>query len=102
MQNRRLGNTQGIDVSHHQGTINRDNIAKSGISFAFIKATQNRIDTKFVENAFKARTAGLIVGAYHYLDESVTSVVEANNTANKFYTTICEQFWTCTRSDGLF
>lgn len=88
MQNRRSGNAQGIDVSHHQGNINWSNVAKSGISFAYIKATQNRIDTKFIENALKARAAGLLIGAYHYLDESVTTVVGAKSAANKFFTAI--------------
>lgn len=88
MQNRKSGNAQGIDVSHHQGNIKWGDVAKSGISFAFIKATQNRIDTKYIENITKARAAGLLVGAYHYLDESVKTIVDAKAAATKFYTAI--------------
>lgn len=88
MQARKSGNAQGIDVSHHQGNINWGDVAKSGVSFVFIKASQNRIDPKFGQNMKGARDAGLLVGAYHYLDESVTTPEDARTAANKFYAII--------------
>ncbi|WP_017814488.1 GH25 family lysozyme [Paenibacillus shenyangensis] len=88
MQNRKTGNAQGIDVSRWQGNINWGDVAKSGVSFAFIKATQNKIDSMFIQNIMAARAAGLLVGAYHYLDESVTNPAQARAAAGKFYTAI--------------
>lgn len=62
-------NIKGIDVSHWQGTINWDEVAKAGVKFVFIKATEGTSYSKlsyFKENAPQALTAGLKVGAYHY------------------------------------
>lgn len=88
MQNRKQGNAQGIDVSHHQGNIDWRGVAASGISFAFIKATQNRMDTMYIKNITAARAAGLLVGAYHFLDNSVTVPDQARAAAGKFYAAI--------------
>ncbi len=88
MQNRKQGNAQGIDVSRWQGNINWRDVAKSGVSFVFVKATQNRIDPMFIKNITAARAAGLLVGAYHYLDESVTDPAQARAAAGKFYKAI--------------
>ncbi|RUT46447.1 glycoside hydrolase [Paenibacillus anaericanus] len=88
MQARKQGNTQGIDVSHWQGPIDWHKVAATGISFAFIKATQNSIDKRFLENVKGAKAAGLLVGAYHYIDDSVTNVDQAKAAAQVFYTAI--------------
>ncbi|MCJ8015212.1 glycoside hydrolase family 25 protein [Paenibacillus sp. KQZ6P-2] len=84
MQSRSKGNAQGIDVSHHQGVIDWPKVAAAGISFVFIKATQNNMDPKFIENVNGAKAAGLLVGAYHYLDDSVTTVDKARTAAQSF------------------
>lgn len=70
MQSRNKGNVQGIDVSHWQGKINWQQVKADGREFAFIKATQGtaRVDPRFYENAKGARGAGLLVGAYHFMD----------------------------------
>lgn len=59
---------QGIDVSHHQGRIDWEDVAEAGIDFAFIKATEGAswIDPRGVSNLRGAKDAGLRVGAYHY------------------------------------
>ncbi|AZS15378.1 glycoside hydrolase family 25 protein [Paenibacillus lutimineralis] len=88
MQARKSGNAQGIDVSHWNGTIDWPKVAASGISFAFIKATQNSVDKKFLENVKGAKAAGLLIGAYHYLDNSVTTADAAKAAAKKFYKAI--------------
>ncbi|GGG13602.1 glycoside hydrolase family 25 protein [Paenibacillus aceti] len=85
MQMRKQGNAQGIDVSHWQGKIDWAKVAASGISFAFIKATQNRIDERFIENARGAKAAGLLVGAYHYLDNSIVTEAKARIAAQLFF-----------------
>jgi len=69
MQGRKSGNAQGTDVSHWKGAIDWPKVAASGISFTYIKATQNSVDKRFVENAKGAKAAGLLIGVYHYLDE---------------------------------
>ncbi|AZS14250.1 glycoside hydrolase family 25 protein [Paenibacillus lutimineralis] len=88
MQARKQGNAQGIDVSHWQGKIDWTKVAASGISFAFIKATQNSVDAKFIENARGAKAAGLMIGAYHYLDNSVMTEAAAKSAAQVFYNAI--------------
>jgi len=88
MQNRSKGNAQGIDVSHWQGVIDWKKVIASGISFVFIKATQNSMDKKFLDNVKGAKAAGLMVGAYHYIDDSVTTVDKARMAARIFYNAI--------------
>ncbi|OBZ08938.1 hypothetical protein A8L34_22580 [Bacillus sp. FJAT-27264] len=85
MQARKNGNAQGIDVSHWQGTIDWKKVAGSGITFAFIKATQNGVDSKFLENVKGAKAAGILVGAYHFLDNSVVTEGAAKAAAKVFY-----------------
>ncbi len=81
MQARSNKNVQGIDVSHHQGTINWSKVAADGIDFAYIKATQNSMDNMFLKNVAAAKGAGVLVGAYHFLDKSVTTVALAKAAA---------------------
>ncbi|MDU7578363.1 MAG: GH25 family lysozyme [Bacillus subtilis] len=59
---------KGIDVSHWQGNIEWKKVAKDGIKFAFIKATEGTtlIDKKFKTNVLGANTAGIKTGAYHF------------------------------------
>ncbi|MCR5181287.1 MAG: glycosyl hydrolase family 25 [Bacteroidaceae bacterium] len=66
-----LANTslQGIDVSHYQGRINWQQVAKSGgISYVYVKATEGErlVDDTYRQNVREARRAGLYVGAYHF------------------------------------
>ncbi|MEK4512260.1 glycoside hydrolase family 25 protein [Paenibacillus sp. FSL K6-2524] len=90
MQSRKRGNAQGIDVSHWQGAIDWQQVATSGISFVFIKATQNSMDKRFLDNVKRAKAAGLLIGAYHYMDDSVTTVDQAKAAAQLFFTAIQE------------
>lgn len=84
MQERKKGNAVIIDVSHHQGNIDFEKVALSGVHAVICKATQNRIDPKFKENIIAAREAGLLVGAYHYLDAKVKDTKAAEAAANDF------------------
>ncbi|GIO34333.1 MULTISPECIES: glycoside hydrolase family 25 protein [Paenibacillus] len=88
MQNRSKGNAQGIDVSHWQGVIDWQAVAAAGISFVFVKATQNSMDNKFLANVRGAKAAGLLIGAYHYVDDSVTTADKARDAAQIFYNAI--------------
>lgn len=58
----------GIDVSKYQGTIDWWAARNSGISFAFIKATEggDHTDERFAENWAGAAAAGVPRGAYHF------------------------------------
>ncbi len=59
---------QGIDVSHHQGPIRWPEVAKGGIAFAYIKATEGTDfkDRRFVENWVSSAKSGVGRGAYHF------------------------------------
>jgi len=83
--------TIGIDVSHHQGTINWELLSKmrdsstadSGkvkkIEFAFIKATQGNhfTDKQFNRNWSEAKEYGITRGAYLYFEPDVNGVAQA-------------------------
>ncbi|MFK4823543.1 GH25 family lysozyme [Paenochrobactrum sp. BZR 588] len=58
----------GTDVSKYQTTIDWNAVRKSGISFAFIKATEggDRFDERFTEHWGAARAAHVKRGAYHF------------------------------------
>ena len=64
----------GIDISHHQGRIDWDELRDHGliderpIRFVMIKATEgaSRIDENFRENFYQAREHGFTRGAYHF------------------------------------
>ena len=71
---------RGIDVSHHQGEIDWDElrhaeIGSEPVSFIFIKATEGKsiIDENFKSNFSQAKENGLIRGAYHYYHPEVTA-----------------------------
>lgn len=58
----------GTDVSKYQGDIDWSRTKSSGISFAFIKATEGGdiLDPKFMRNWAAAKKAGVARGAYHF------------------------------------
>lgn len=60
-----------IDISHYEN-VSQDFVvtAKAGILAVILKATQGTgfIDPTFLERVIEARAAGLLVGAYHFLD----------------------------------
>lgn len=58
----------GVDVSHHQGDIDWEAVASSGVKFTFIKATEGRdfVDGKFAVNWRGAQAAGVPAGPYHF------------------------------------
>lgn len=59
---------KGIDVSHHQGDIDWNEVKKQNVYFCFIKATEgiNFVDKKFEYNYKEAKKNKILVGAYHY------------------------------------
>ena len=77
---------RGIDISHHQGEIDWDDLSKARIgdepvSFVFVKATEGRLmyDDNFKDNFYEAREHGFVRGAYHYFSPSVPAKLQAAN-----------------------
>ncbi len=67
--------TQGIDISHWQGSINWSSVKAAGIDFAWMKATEGTSykDPSFNTNYPAAHAAGVIRGAYHFARPDVSS-----------------------------
>jgi GH25 family lysozyme M1 (1,4-beta-N-acetylmuramidase) len=57
-----------IDISHHNGIVNLQKAAESGILGVIQKATQGQsfVDPTFKTNRKKANDANLLFGAYHF------------------------------------
>jgi len=71
-----VNKANGVDVSRWQGDINWDKVKAAGYSFAIIRAsgpnddkTAVVTDPYFVANYEHARSAGLLIGAYHGLQD---------------------------------
>src|ERR1700740_1399893 len=62
-----------IDISHYEN-VSQDFVstAQAGIAAVILKATQGTafVDPTFLPRVAEARAAGLLVGAYHFLDGS--------------------------------
>lgn len=71
----------GVDVSHYQGDIDWQKLAKSDVRFAYIKATEggDYIDPKFKDNWKQAKAAGLPVGGYHFFTRCKSGLEQAKN-----------------------
>ncbi len=69
----------GIDISKWDGSWDAVKSKAGGAAYVFIKASQAvYTDPLFIVNWNKARDAGLLRGAYHYLDYSRTGRDQAN------------------------
>ena len=72
----------GIDISHHQGTINWSETAKDPkAGYVYIKATEGRdhVDDTYAFNVREARRYGLKVGAYHFFRPNVSAADQFRN-----------------------
>lgn len=70
-----------VDISHYQTVSQNFSItAAGGIAAVILKATQGTgfIDPTFLPRVAEARAAGLLVGAYHFLDGSNPAQQVAN------------------------
>ena len=70
----------GIDVSHHNGTINWKKVPRS-TQFVYIKATEGKgwVDSQYATNIKKAREQGLKVGSYHFFRMTSSATAQFNN-----------------------
>lgn len=80
----------GIDVSHHNGTVNWNGIESNGVLFVYAKATQgaNYYDKQFDANwnalaALRSSGKEVYAGAYHFLSAGATGRDQANNFLNR-------------------
>lgn len=71
---------EGIDVSKWQGTINWDQVAGAGISFAFIRVSDgiNTYDEKFQYNWSEAQRVGIVRGVYQFFRPGQDPVAQAD------------------------
>jgi GH25 family lysozyme M1 (1,4-beta-N-acetylmuramidase) len=85
-------NPKGVDVSDYQGTINWTSVKNSGVSFAFIKATEGTTftATTFAANWANAKAAGVVRGSYHFARPSTSPSVSGSAIAqaNFFVNTV--------------
>lgn len=73
---------QGIDVSHYQGRINWDRVAREeNVCFAYVKATEGAgyIDEFYLRNLYGAKGAGIPVGSYHFFSPSASALTQLEN-----------------------
>lgn len=72
----------GIDVSHHQGTIDWSLVAGDGKVFAYCKATEGMTyhDPNFSTYMVNGNAAGVVMGAYHFArPDNNTALQDAGN-----------------------
>ena len=72
---------RGIDVAHWEPEIDWAKVRAQEIRFAFIKATQaaDYVDDKFTSHWTGAKQAGILRGAYHFIDPRVDGRKQAEH-----------------------
>lgn len=73
---------QGIDVSHYQGHIDWDQVARDkNVQFVYIKATEGSdlVDSHYARNLYGARRVGIPVGVYHFFRPNVNAQWQLRN-----------------------
>ena len=72
---------RGVDISHHNGTINWAQLKNEGIAFAYIKATEgiSHKDRKYKENYSEAKQADIKLGTYHFYTFGLDGVMQAQH-----------------------
>lgn len=75
------GRARGIDVSGYQPVIDWQAVAGSGVSFAFIKASEATAfrDRSFAQHWPDAKRAQLLRGAYHFFRPKLDPVLQAQH-----------------------
>ncbi len=73
---------KGIDVSHYQGRINWDDVARdTRITFVILKATEanNFVDDTYRHNLSECKRLGIPVGSYHFYRANVDAESQFRN-----------------------
>lgn len=81
VQQQRSYPVHGIDVSHHQHSIDWSSVKHAALAFAYIKATEGATyqDTSFTTNWNGARDNQLLPGAYHFFTFCRSGADQASN-----------------------
>ena len=75
---------KGIDVAHWESHVDWAKVRTQGIHFAFIKASQaDFTDRMFDSHWAGAKQAGILRGAYHFLDPKVDGRIQAETYLRK-------------------
>lgn len=72
---------EGIDVSRYQGVIDWEKVAKAGIRFAIVKASEGETyrDLYLDRNIAECNKHSILVGAYHFFRGSYGAVQQAEH-----------------------
>lgn len=72
---------RGVDVSHHNGTINWPQLKNEGIAFAYIKTTEgmSHTDSNYKANYAQAKQADIKVGMYHFYTFGLDGKMQAQH-----------------------
>ncbi len=83
-KNTHTPNIVGIDISKYQGSVDFQAITSAGARYIFIRATEGNTyqDPTFKANIKAARTAGLIVSAYHFYETNDAPLTQLENFTN--------------------
>lgn len=68
---------KGIDI-YHGDMISNIGLVKAGIEYAFLKAYEKTIDSKFKSRWVAMKTAGIIRGAYDFFHPNINPLTQAN------------------------
>lgn len=82
---------RGIDISHHQGTVDFRKVKAAGYNFVIVKATEGTgfVDPNFRAYRAQAHAVGLIVGLYHFVGSSSSKrIFDATAEADFFAKTV--------------
>jgi len=71
----------GCDIYHGDGDVQMHAVHDAGLSFVWIKATQGLTytDPLFYTNWVRAKSVGLIRGAYHFFDPKADPIAQASH-----------------------
>ena len=72
---------RGVDVSHHNGTINWAQLKNEGIAFTYIKTTEglSHKDRKYKENYREAKQSDIKTGTYHFYTFGLDGSMQAQH-----------------------
>lgn len=82
---RSAGDIYGIDVSHYQGQINWEEVAKDErVKFVYLKCTEGGKlqDNTYLRNLKECRRLGIPVGVYHFFSPTVSAFEQLMNFRN--------------------
>ncbi|GAA2101183.1 lysozyme [Streptomyces albiaxialis] len=71
----RVARTEGVDVSSHQGNVAWRTLRKSGVKWAYVKATEGKSyrNPYFAQQYNGSYKSGMIRGAYHFATPNTSS-----------------------------